>query len=267
MISLIPTHWVIMQYNKQCKKQLIYQIEKSESASEYVNNRLTLEQILATKDGFDVLANHLVNEFSIENLFFVFELVQIKKELIDHGLIGEEAVGAMIQIDLQRIANFRRKDSHIYNKAEMKKNLRYVVQQYIEENGEFCINISSELRRTTLTAWDDLCRIDDEGTASASAHAESAHVQIDVDVGSGDGNEHEHVTEVEVDCVVDPDDGVCMDIVYHTGNNEYEQNVKVIKEYLDVFELSMIEIIALIRNDSLNRFYDTKSYLALRNVK
>ena len=46
--------------------------------------QMSLESILLSKDGFDLFATHLVNEFSIENLAFVFEVMQIKNEAINH---------------------------------------------------------------------------------------------------------------------------------------------------------------------------------------
>ena len=72
--SFASTYWVIRKYNKQL-------VSMEPSASEPAGsprgntklastfNHVRLESILASKDGFDLFANHLVNEFSTENLF------------------------------------------------------------------------------------------------------------------------------------------------------------------------------------------------------
>ena len=88
LMCFVSTYWAIKQYEKQQKHQSLLQRQKSlnSTAREHIENRLSLEDILATKDGFDVFANHLVKEFSIENLFFVYEMVQIKNELHIHQL-------------------------------------------------------------------------------------------------------------------------------------------------------------------------------------
>ena len=83
-VSMISTYWVVRQY----QHQLCANIESQTSTDQdVIANRLTLEEILNCKDGFDLFANHLVKEFSIENLMFVFEVMQIKYEVIQHGYV------------------------------------------------------------------------------------------------------------------------------------------------------------------------------------
>ena len=74
---LLQTYWVIGQYVKQLKLHA-----NSEELTHF-----KLEQVLCTKDGFDLFANHVVKEFSVENLFFVFEVMQMKHELISNKLV------------------------------------------------------------------------------------------------------------------------------------------------------------------------------------
>ena len=50
------------------------------------NRRLSLQDTFRLKNGFDYFANHLVREFSVENLFFLFEAMQIKNECIQNKL-------------------------------------------------------------------------------------------------------------------------------------------------------------------------------------
>ena len=72
--SFISTKWVITKYENE--------IIKHNKHNQYNEKYLGLEQVLSTKDGFKLFANHLVQEFSIEHLFFLFEMMQIKNKLI-----------------------------------------------------------------------------------------------------------------------------------------------------------------------------------------
>ncbi len=151
-MSFVSTHWVLKQYEKQNSKQtlgtMLLQKQSVQETQQQISVRLSLEDILSTKVGFDLFANHLVREFSVENLFYIFEMVQIKNELILHELIQQKDVGLMFSIDFHRIDNFRRKDSYIYTMDEMKQNIEYIMKQYIDMNGEYCINISYDMRCT-----------------------------------------------------------------------------------------------------------------------
>ena len=69
---LLSTYWVIRQYNNE--------LLRNDALRNGESKKMSLEDILATKDGFDLFANHLVNEFSIENLTFVFQVMQMKYE-------------------------------------------------------------------------------------------------------------------------------------------------------------------------------------------
>ena len=86
----IATKWCVIKYNKQLPQELSEMMDRSNvSASgqcHKTTSRLSLEQILATEDGFDIFANHLVKEFSIENLFFIFEMMQIKNDVLENEL-------------------------------------------------------------------------------------------------------------------------------------------------------------------------------------
>ena len=74
----ISTYWVIRQYHKQLREL---------SDDKMIFKELTLDEILMSKDGFDLFANHLVNEFSIEHLAFLYEMMQIKQEAIDNRCV------------------------------------------------------------------------------------------------------------------------------------------------------------------------------------
>ena len=103
--ALISTYWSIKQYNKlhepQNTKLKRYRSRTDSLETTSTDNHhhnlhqlnefpnmtyLTLQDILSTELGFDLFANHLIKEFSIENLFFLFEIMQIKQQCINHKL-------------------------------------------------------------------------------------------------------------------------------------------------------------------------------------
>merc|ERR1719384_2651889 len=219
ILSFVSTHWVIKQYEKQQNK---YKLNMA-----LIGNRLSLEEILSTKDGFDLFANHLVKEFSIENLFFIFEMVQIKHELVVNQLIEEKDVGVMIPINFHRVNTLRKKDNYIYTEHEMKKSIDYIMNQYIDRRAEYCINISSYTRNTLQQAY---MRLDDDMNKSA----ELEMIEID------------H-TKTE-----------------KSGNTDMVKT-DMVKQYISIFDKPMEEIISLMKHDCLKRFYSSKAYKTLTN--
>ena len=73
----IATYLVIRQYNKQM----------SDNGTDGNKKEMSLQEILLSKDAFMLFATHLVNEFSVENLAFMFEVMQIKNEAINHRFV------------------------------------------------------------------------------------------------------------------------------------------------------------------------------------
>ena len=80
---LVPTYWINKQYEKQQAWNIQYNEMREREKSQSIIY-LPLEELLSTTDGFDLFADHLVKEFSIENLFFVFEVIQIQNEVLKH---------------------------------------------------------------------------------------------------------------------------------------------------------------------------------------
>ena len=89
----ISTVWVIHKYNKLTKETNVINS----------NTPMTLEQILTIKDGFDMFADHLVRQFCIENLLFLFEMMLVKNQLISKQLLDAEDVGVIIDMNIERI--------------------------------------------------------------------------------------------------------------------------------------------------------------------
>eukprot|EP01084_Bolivina_argentea_P266445 451933_1 len=217
-MSFVSTHWVLKQYEKHLLEFKLFEETQNE-----VSVRLTLEEILSTKIGFDIFASHLVTEFSIENLFYIFEMVQIKNQLILHKLIEEKDVGIMFPIDFHRIDTLTRKDSYIYTFEEMKKNIEYIISQYIYMDAPYSINISSNMRNELKNSY---CQLH-------NAKVDTIEVK-----------QWEQIWDNE------------------TKANRVEKKSELIKKYMKIFDESMEEIIALMTHDSLTRFYSTKEYQA-----
>ena len=79
----ISTAWASRQYERQIK---YYEELAKNTVEKRGYQNMTIEEILSTKDGFDLLADHLVKEFCIENLLFIFDMMQIKNQLISTKL-------------------------------------------------------------------------------------------------------------------------------------------------------------------------------------
>ena len=154
--------------------------------------QMPLEELLSTKDGFDLFANQLVKEFSIENLFFVYEVMQTKRDAIDHNLVESEEVGLFMEMDYGIV---RRQDSSVYNVEDLNKNLRHITEQYIMQSGEFCVNISAMTKLQCINALQK--------------------------------------------------------------NNT---NTKDVGEMIEVFDAALKEVLALMKTDSIARFYNTQEY-------
>ena len=76
--GFISTYWIYKEYQRIIKQNAQINTDNA--------NVLSLEEILRTKDGFDLFANHLVKEFSTENLLFLFQMVQIKQQAVVNKL-------------------------------------------------------------------------------------------------------------------------------------------------------------------------------------
>ena len=78
-VSGRPYHKLQKQLNGTKKKN-------KDNLDPWIKNPLRFEEIVSTKDGFEFFTNHLVSEYSVENILFVLELEIIKDEIIEHKL-------------------------------------------------------------------------------------------------------------------------------------------------------------------------------------
>ena len=88
----VLTGWVYIQFKRQhnnnqhsstrMNKGTKGQGKKRTSKSTH----LTLTEIVSNAEGFELFCNHLVSEYSIENMLFVLEIEIIKDEMIEYKL-------------------------------------------------------------------------------------------------------------------------------------------------------------------------------------
>ena len=87
-LASVSTTWVLWQYSLHNKSHMEtlkrYSTLNADTEFEHL---LTLNQILSTAEGFDMFANHLVKEFSTEHLYFVFEVMQIKRLVVHNKYV------------------------------------------------------------------------------------------------------------------------------------------------------------------------------------
>ena len=146
-LSIVPSFWVIRQYCKEMGQR---------TRSKSIENRKSLEQIICTEDGFDLFANHLVKEFSTENLFFLFEMMQLKHNCITNMLLEEGNVGVTIKFNKHQLEKCKRQGSDVYNLSDLRREIKHIIEQYIYEGSERTINISAFTRMTILKRAEEL---------------------------------------------------------------------------------------------------------------
>ena len=131
----------------------------------------------------------------------------------------------MVDIAGDRIKKVRRRDSHIYGMEQLKENMKYVMEQYIYNDAEYMVNISSLHRMKILNSYNALIQIKVEKLEDDTTEIVYANVEI----MTGAKN----------------------------VNNEEKQ---LTKQLLMIFDDAIKEISGLMKTDSLARFYRSKEY-------
>ena len=248
--STISTYWVIRKYQKQ--------LELPNLVSNTSFELLSLDQVLSTKDGFDLMADWLVREclvslhclfqmlifphaVSIENLFFLFEVVQIKNQMLQKQLINVEDIGVTINIEANLLKTLRRADGDINNIEDFTRSLKYVMNQYIEYGSEFCINISADTRSKIHSDFDKISvRSPDITTQGTEAKFFSPYQKAE------NPKNFDNIPDKE-------------------GNDPPVEPQKISGEYIQIFDQAMDEVVSLLQTDSLTRFSQTADYKKLAN--
>ena len=82
--SFVMTYRIVMVHRKRQQKT---EQKTPEDRTESIPTRATLEQVLSTKRRFKLFADYLLKEFSIEHLFFLYQMMEIKRGLLASELI------------------------------------------------------------------------------------------------------------------------------------------------------------------------------------
>ena len=235
--SWISTIWIVWQYRRM---RTLPQFDQSAST-----RQLQFEQVLKRKSAFDLFAVHLVAEFSIENLAFILEVMQIKQDLIDNKLCSQNEVGLMIPIAPERIKRTRgRKKSERYTVNDLRENVKYLMEQYVTRYARSGVNISWVTRDRIVEIFNGLEKksVNQKEVKTANGNAEGA-----------DGTDNAIVMRnLEL-------------FVNHTPSEPSESERELSAQYALLLDKALVEIINLLRSDSLVRFKQSKAYIKLNN--
>ena len=180
---------------------------------------------------------YLSNLVSIENLFFLFEVVLIKNQLLQNKLVNIEDIGVTIDIEQSLIQTYR---SQINDIADLKKSLKYIMNQYIEYGSEFCINISAATRSRIQSDFYQCLQSPVPTPSDTSLHVTS-------------------LSSNQTAAAQSPSGSSCFGGYLCSES----QTSKTPIQYISIFDQAMKEIISLIQNDSLPRFARTAAYKKL----
>jgi len=146
-VALISTAWVFWKYTN-----------RKEDERETNDKCISLEQVLSSRKGFKAFANYLVTEYATESLFFLFEVMQFKNELIESKIIKRANAGVMMNIGfMEEKTNHDTKhrpsdgtESIPKSPEKFREDLQAIINQYITSDSKRCINISSKVRKKIL---------------------------------------------------------------------------------------------------------------------
>lgn len=237
--AFASTWWVIKQYEKTLKAKS----DKNTDATSI--EFMSLEQVFNTDDGFEVFANHLVNEFSTENLFFVLEMMQIKNQIQQNKSLKVNNVGLRITVCKEILDEFCRDDAKIIDLDTFRMNIMYIMNEYIYDYSEHSVNISAPTRHGIIKIFDVVMEsMNKDGKASVTVNSNRKSVPT--------------LTGV-------PSNSVCVAIEMDGMEHGDDQNF--VDQCIVIFDEALEEVIDLLRRDSLVRFYETPEYKQLASAR
>lgn len=209
--------------------------------------------------------------FPNQNLLFLFEVMQLKNELISRGFLRESEVGKYHKIGYVPDDEIRRKASVIHDVDDYQQNIVYIVDQYIENSGIFAINISYKHRQriceqiqskkhshTNVSGGKFLFgRKAEIGLAAvlAASASDSSVVNDDQNKGGMLGK------NIFISTVCSTPNSVSSESEMKEKLSHTEKDV-VIKHLL-VLDVAVHEILILLSSDSFSRFVLTSQYRKL----
>eukprot|EP01083_Nonionella_stella_P168976 571916_1 len=136
--TLIATQWVILQHQK--RQNIETQL------AEQVIHGVALQDVLRNADIFDYFALHLVKEWSIENLIFLYECMQFKTDCVENELLDDEQdidIGLVLEFGRQT----KRMECVVNDTRTFCERFEYIFNKYVDDNAEYCVNVSSKTRK------------------------------------------------------------------------------------------------------------------------
>ena len=251
--AMLSTFWVIKWYLQQLREDSLNE-----------DMFLKLEEILETKDGFYLFADHLAQEFSFEHLSFILEVLQIKHDVlankyaihifscalctffhvvITYRWINDEDIGVLLNLKKHIIERVRKKDLHIMTLVDFKNALKYIMEQYIDPKSDFGINVSGGMRT-------DINKKYEQTKLKGVKHKAKNDTHII--------EELQRVATMDITTMTPSDDEMKeVNFQNMVGRDEF------VKSAIVIFDDALTAVMKLLKLDSLKRFYDSRDYRTL----
>ena len=260
---IIMTRFIEYKYTQKMDRQ---------SVEKRMTENISLKTILGNKDGFDLFAHHLVKEFSIEHLTFLFEIMQLKYDIIDNGLINEEIdkngddinLGIMFKIGEFYMKKIRRNTYKFETTSAVNvyERLAFLMYNYVDLNGDYSINISAKIRNKLMNKMEDIMIEYDYMEKSNSMLTRSFSRTYDAFAGINIDGKHEMISsqedihnEMDEICVI----GIKKNKNVIVDEGEKEKMVK----YFKLMDIVIEDVLQMLSSDSYHRFMQTKKFQKL----
>merc|ERR1712113_1159056 len=160
LMAFISTVYVLKQCNKNkvaISKQK-FEMEQDDKSS---NKWSEIEQILSTKNGFNAFGHHLMNEFCIQNLFFLDDMMQIKNKVLSAKVCNAEDIGVLADIDIRSLyikpENEEERDQgepNFFDIGVLKADLRYIMKKYICKDCIYSLDINKWFKKRLIARYE-----------------------------------------------------------------------------------------------------------------
>ena len=213
--------------------------------------QLEIEEVLSDKSAFDLFAIHLVGEFSIENLAFLLEAMQIKQDLIDNKLCSQNEVGLMVPMAPERMERTRRrKKSEGYTMLDLRENIKCLMEHYVHHSAPCVVNVSARTRNDVVEVFSELeHKCENQKVVETTSGGEEVGVWNFLE---SDGSNNVRVVKRNLEFFVN-----------HTPNEPSQLDKELSVQYALLLDNALEEIICLLRSDCLVRFKRSKAYSKL----
>jgi len=212
----ISTKWVIDQYELRMAENV-----KRTKHAEHCQRKVSLHGIFADKDYFDLFAQHLVREFSIENLLFLLDVTHFKAQCVKAQFVESDADA----ISFTFARTVTRPNSEVTDAISFLENLCYIHQRYIAQSAEYPINIPYTLRADFKSVYTPYSRLFAERRRRVRPRS------------------------------TDP-----TNLAIYLAFSENERP-SVVRQFVDLLNSAVTEITRLMQLDSLLRFRSSQEYL------